>query len=449
MDWWLDARLGISFHWGLYSIPARGEWVRSSERLTIEQYQAYFDQFNPDRYDARSWARLAKHAGMKYAILTTKHHDGFCLFDSQLTDYKVTRSAAGRDLVHEFVQAFRNEGIRVGLYYSLVDWHHPDYPAYGDRQHPMRHDPAYHNRLHQWSRYVQYLHGQVRELLSNYGRIDLLVFDFSYWDYVGEKWGATDLVRMIRQLQPEIVLNDRLTNSEQGSIKEADPAPWAGDFDTCELNTPMYATCNARGEILPWELWITHNNTWGYSSSDRAYKSASDILRTLVNCVSKAGNLTVNFSPTARGELPVESIRTLEGMGPWMQANGASIHGCGLVPFERPDWGRFTSDGRALYAHILEQPMGHLTLPGLRGKVRNPRLLATGAQAFLGDFWNPGVQKFGRPEDIFLNLHQPTAQTYIMPDAIDTVVAMDWVPGTEQTEEARRQTWQPGPRVPF
>ncbi len=449
MQWWLEARLGISFHWGVYSIPARGEWVRSNQRMSIEQYQTYVDSLNPDRYDAHTWAKLARQAGMKYAILTTKHHDGFCLFDSKLTDYKATRCPAGRDLVREYVDAFRDEGLRVGLYYSLVDWHHPDYPAYGDRQHPMRHDPSHKDRSHNWSGYVQYLHGQVRELLTHYGVIDLLIFDFSYWDFVGEKWGADDLVKMIRQLQPNIVLNDRLTNGYHGSIKEANPAPWAGDFDTCELNTPTAPTCNANGEIVPWDLWITHNNSWGYSSSDKAYKSSADIIRALVNCVSKSGNLTVNFSPTARGELPSESMRVLEEIGHWMSANGESIYGCGIADFERPDWGRFTSDGKTLYAHIMEQPMGNLTLPGLRGKVRRPRLLATGAEAFIRDFWNPGVQTFGQPNDIFFNLYQPTAHTYLMPDPIDTVVAMELVPENQQVEEARLQTWQPGPRVPF
>jgi alpha-L-fucosidase len=427
--WWTEGRFGCSFHWGLYSIPARGEWVRSAERLTIEQYQRYFDAFNPDRYDARAWARLLKQAGFKYAALTTKHHDGFCLFDSQLTQYKATNTPARRDLVREFVDAMRAEGLRVGLYYSLVDWHHADYPAWGDRQHPMREKTEYRDRAHDWSNYIRYFHGQVRELLTNYGKIDLMLFDFSYPPYLGEKWGASELVKMIRSIQPDIVLNDRLGTGQAGNIKEATPPAYAGDFDSCELNTPMFPITNAQGQRVPWDLWITHNNSWCYNGTDPAYKPADSIIRTLVNCVSKGGNLTFNLSPDARGQIPRQSVETLEEVGRWMSANGESIYGCGVAPFEQPDWGRFTmsNDGRRLYAHIMEQPMGHLTMPGLRGKIANPRIVATGAEAYLGDFWNSPVQSFGRAEDVFFGLHKPIHQTYILPDRIDTVVRFDLV----------------------
>jgi len=180
-DWFREARFGMFIHWGLYSIPARGEWVRSSEQMSIEDYQVYFDEFNPTQYNPREWARLAKAAGMKYAVLTAKHHDGFCLWDTQTTDYKATRTPAQRDLVREFLDAFRAEGLKVGLYYSLVDWYHPDYPAYGDRQHPMRNHPAFKDRKHTWNNYVDYMHQQVEELVSDYGKLDIMWFDFSYW----------------------------------------------------------------------------------------------------------------------------------------------------------------------------------------------------------------------------------------------------------------------------
>jgi alpha-L-fucosidase len=230
-------------------------------------------------------------------------------------------------------------------------------------------------------------------------------------------------------------VNDRLSNTPSGSIKDAQPPAYAGDFDTCELNTPHEPTCNARGQILPWELWITHSNAWCHSSKDQDFKSAASILRTLVNCVSKSGNLTLNFGPDARGNLPPHSIDVLNQIGDWMALNSASIHGCGLAALERPDWGRWTLNPRTgrLYAHIMEQPMGHLTLRGLRGRVRRPRVLATGADAFLTDYWNPGVQTFGRPDDIFLNLHQPVSYTYPMPDPIDTVVEFDTVPEPDQS----------------
>ena len=206
MAWYTSARFGMFIHWGLYAIPARGEWVRSDERIKKEDYMPYFYEFDPVDYNPRQWAKAAKEAGMKYAVLTAKHHEGFCLFDSQYTDFKSTNTKCGRDLVREFLEAFRAEGLRVGLYFSLLDWYHEDYPHYGDKHHPMRDDPAYSNEGRDFGRYVEYLHNQVRELCTNYGKLDLLWFDFSYENenavMRGEAWRATELVNMVRQLQP-------------------------------------------------------------------------------------------------------------------------------------------------------------------------------------------------------------------------------------------------------
>ena len=191
MAWWREARFGMFIHFGLYSIPARGEWVRSTEELTVEQYQPFFDEFDPYAFDARAWARMAREAGMRYVVLTAKHHDGFCLYDTQLSDYKVTNTPFGRDIVAEYVEACRAEGLKVGLYFSLIDWHHPDFPQYGDRQAPLRNDPvAGANEGKDWDRYLEFMHGQVREVCTNYGKLDLLWFDFSYDDMTGEKWGS-------------------------------------------------------------------------------------------------------------------------------------------------------------------------------------------------------------------------------------------------------------------
>lgn len=186
IQWFNHDRFGMFIHWGLYAIPARGEWVRSFERIPVEDYEKYFNSFNPVNYDPKAWAKAAKAAGMKYAVMTTKHHDGFCLFDSALTDYKATNTPAGRDLIREYADAFRAEGLKVGFYYSIIDWHHPDYPAYGDRQHPMRDNAEFKDRPQAFNRYLDYMHGQVKELLTNYGTIDVLWFDFSYEDMTGE-----------------------------------------------------------------------------------------------------------------------------------------------------------------------------------------------------------------------------------------------------------------------
>ena len=187
-EWFRNDRFGLFIHWGLYAIPAAGEWMMSTERMTVEEYAPYFDQFDPVDFDPKTWAKLAKEAGMRYAVLTAKHHDGFCLFDSKLTDFKATNTKAGRDLVREFLDAFRAEGLKVGLYYSLLDWHHPDFPKYADAKHPMRGNPAYRDEKIDFDRYLEYMHGQVKELVTGYGKLDIMWFDFSYENMTGETW---------------------------------------------------------------------------------------------------------------------------------------------------------------------------------------------------------------------------------------------------------------------
>ncbi|HEY0008498.1 MAG TPA: alpha-L-fucosidase [Tepidisphaeraceae bacterium] len=436
LDWWLNARFGMSLHWGLYSIPGRGEWIRSSERLTIEQCQPFFDTFSPDVGCCREWARLAREAGAQYVVLTAKHHDGFCLWDSALTDYKATNTLARRDLIREYVEALRAEGLRVGLYYSLVDWHHPDYgPVFGDRQHPLRHDP--HQRQldpsRDWSRYVQYMHGQVEELMSNYGTIDVLFFDFSYWDFAGEQWGATELMQKIRKVQPNVVVNDRLGSEE---IKSASPQPYVGDFDHAEQNIPRHPVVDAAGRRVPWEAWFTLTNSWCHSEGDQDYKSAATVVRALVNCVSKGGNLCLNIAPDGKGHLADKTIEIVSKVGKWLAANGESIYGCGPANLPKPDWGRYTlsRDGRRLFAHVLDQQIGHISLEGLRGWVEQPHVLSSNRPAMLIDYWNPGVQTFDAPDDVFLNTALPPQATWPLPDELDTVIRLDVV-----NDPAKRQ----------
>ena len=434
---WQRDRFGMSLHFGLYSVAARGEWVRSVEELHIEEYRHYFEAFNPDPGWAAEWARLAARAGARYAVLTTKHHDGFCLFDSALTSYKATNAAAGRDLVREWVDAVRAEGLKVGFYYSLVDWHHPDCPAAGDRQHPLRHkaDSPARNAQCDWNRYVAYLHGQVEELCTLYGRIDSLVFDFSYWEYTGEKWGATELLRKIRSLQPHCLVNDRLGNEPGKRV----PRPsFAGDYEQTEQNIPREGLRDDAGMPMPWEGWFTLNNSWCYSTTDHCWKTPTAVIRALVNCVSKNGNLLLNVSPDARGRVPAQARGILEELGRWLALNGESIYGAGASEFPKPEWGRYTQREGVLYAHLLDPVIGNITLHGLRGRVKNGRLPATGAEVLLCDFWNPGVQTFDGPEDIFFNFARPTSATYPLPDAHDTVVAFDLATDAEREAELRR-----------
>ena len=216
MEWYRDARFGMFIHWGLYAIPARGEWVRSTEQIPKEDYMKYFEEFNPVDFEPRKWAKAAKEAGMKYVVLTAKHHDGFCLFDSQYTNFKSTNTKCGRDLVAEYVDAVRAEGLKVGLSFSLLDWFHDDFPHYGDRNHPMRNNPAYKNDDRDFDRYLTYMHNQVREICTNYGKLDVLWFDFSYDTLRGEAWKATELINMVRKLQPDVIIDNRLEVSGEG-----------------------------------------------------------------------------------------------------------------------------------------------------------------------------------------------------------------------------------------
>ena len=237
--WFKEARFGMFIHFGLYAIPARGEWVRSTEEMSKEEYMKYFYEFNPVNYDPKAWAKAAKEAGMQYVVMTAKHHDGFCLFDSQYTDFKSTNTPIGRDLVKEFVEAVRGEGLKVGLYFTLLDWYHEDYPHYGDRIHPMRNNENEKNDHRDFNRYLDYMHKQIREICTNYGKLDLLWFDFSYDDMRGEKWRATELIDMVRTLQPGVIIDNRLEVSGEGygSLASGNPTPYHGDFVTPEQTT--------------------------------------------------------------------------------------------------------------------------------------------------------------------------------------------------------------------
>lgn len=423
--WFVHDRFGMFIHWGLYAIPARGEWVRSVERIDDETYQQYFREFNPTDFHPREWAKLAKRAGMKYAVLTAKHHDGFCLFDSSLTDFKSTNTPCGRDLVREFLDAFRAEGLKVGLYYSLLDWHHEDYPAYGDPFHPMRDNERYRRDPARLRNYIDYLHAQVHELVTQYGKLDILWFDFSYNHMSGETWRASELMQMIRSVQPNVIVDNRLdaSGSAVGSIFSAEPAPYCGDFASPEQIIPPSGLTNEIGDPIPWEACITLNGNWGYASADRSYKSARTIIRKLVECVSKNGNLLLNVGPTARGEIPSESAQILEEVGVWMRQNGESIYGCGQAAFPKPEWGRLTQRGHQLYAHVFEESVGPVNLPGLAGKIQRGRLLADGSEAHIGLPWNATLYK----SDAFFHLGPAGHNPAQLPDELDTVVRLELI----------------------
>lgn len=358
-QWFRDARFGMFIHWGLYAIPARGEWVKSIEKIPDEVYDRYFDEFNPTEFDPVFLAKTAKLAGMKYAVLTSKHHDGFCLFDSRYTDYKITNTKYKKDAIREFLDAFRAEGLKVGLYYSLLDWHHPDYPAFDDPYHPMRGNPEA-NQKRDFSKYLEYMHNQIKELVTQYGKLDLMWLDFSYDELKGEKWRATELVNMIRSFQPDILINNRLDAAADhfGGIMTDEPKVYSGDFACPELLMPPQGLHDDSGEAIPWEICASINESWGYNAQDKNFKDSTLIIKKLIEAVSKGGNFILNISPDAKGKLQTEAVETLKKVGEWLRTFGESIYGCDDALLPKPEWGRYTKKGNYIFAHVFERPLG-------------------------------------------------------------------------------------------
>ena len=417
VQWFREARFGMFIHWGLYSIPARGEWVRSDEQMPESEYMPYFDEFNPRDYNPRAWAKAAKEAGMQYVVLTAKHHDGFCLFDSQYTDFKSTNTKLGRDIVRDFVEAVRAEGLRVGLYFTLIDWHHPDYPHYGDRYHPMRNHPECSNENRDFNRYLEYMFNQAREICSNYGKLDLLWFDFSYDHMRGETWKATEFMEMVRSLQPNVIIDNRLEVSGEGfgSLHDCRPTPYHGDFVTPEKFIPPQGILDVEGNPMLWEVCATMNNNWGFNGTDPFYKPASMLIKKLVECVSKGGNMILNVGPDAQGNIPPQSQAILRDIGRWMHDNAESIYGCGRSELPRPEFGRITQKDKTLYFHMYENTMGPAPLLGLRAEdVAGIRLLSTGHEIPVSTSWVHSDY----PDIVFADLGPDP----VLPDPVDTVL---------------------------
>jgi alpha-L-fucosidase len=372
------------------------------------------DDFNPTDFDPKKWAKAAKAAGMKYAVLTAKHHDGFCMFDSKLTDYKASVKFNGRDIVREFLDAFRAEGLKVGLYYSLIDWHHPDYPNVGN--HPQRDEKEYAKRKFNWDNYLTYMHGQVEELVKNYGKIDIMWFDYSFDNYNSEKWKAKELLQMVHKYQPDIILDNRL-DINNGTATKGRMVSFLGDFETPEQGIPDAPLIDKYGNPIPWETCLTLNNNWGYAEFDKNWKSPELIVHCLVNCVSKNGNMLLNVGPDARGNIPDESLRILGEVGKWMDKNSESIYGCGAADLVKPDWGRYTQKGNAIYAHWMHPNLGEINAKGIGDKAKNVFLLSSGAELPYQKTWWGNTE----PGNFFINVGIPTDA----PGKIDTVIKIE------------------------
>jgi alpha-L-fucosidase len=347
LQWWRDAKFGMFIHWGLYSVVGRHEWVMENEGIPIREYEKLADRFVPKPNAARAWAALAKRAGMKYMVMTTKHHEGFCHFDSKLTDYCAPKRAANRDLVREYVDAARAEGLRVGFYYSLMDWHHPD----GAR---CETDEAARRR------FVDYIHGQIRELMTNYGKVDILWYDVS-WPLDAKGWESDRMNEMVFELQPDILVNNR---------NKLD-----GDFSTPEQRIQA-----EQGERA-WEACMTMNGSWGYHAADDAWKTPKEIVNNLITCARDGGNYLLNIGPTADGSIPQPSNEILSRVGEWMNTHGETIYGADRCASTRSNYANFTRKGRTLYVHVRYWPGETVTLGGLRNKVLAASLVGSGTPA--------------------------------------------------------------------
>jgi alpha-L-fucosidase len=374
LAWWTDARFGMFIHWGLYAQAARHEWVKKRERISDETYQKYFEIFNPDLFDPSEWAKKAKAAGMKYAVITSKHHEGFCMFESDYTDYDVMNTPYGQDIIKKWVDAFRAEGLGIGFYYSLIDWHHPEYTI--DRVHPQsantqeEYDEL--NKDRDMAVYREYLKNQVREILTQYGKIDILWLDFSFPGEFGkgyEDWGSVELIKMVRELQPGIIINDR------ADLKDY----WGGwDFTTPE-QFKVEKWPEVDGKKIPWETCQTFSGSWGYYRDEHTWKDKKQLLVLLIESVSKGGNLLLNVGPTARGTFDYRADKALNEMGEWMKYNSPSIYGCTQAPaeFDAPDNTLLTynPETNRLYIHLLDYPLQNFLLRGYKDKIKYAQFL--------------------------------------------------------------------------
>lgn len=370
--WWQQARFGMFIHWGLYSIPGRGEWMLYQEHISIKEYSKLADEFNPKDFHPEEWVALAKAAGMKYIIITTRHHDGFCLFDSKVSDFTAPKSAAGRDFIAEFVKACRDADMPFGFYYSLVDWRFPGTIPHGTREN----DSVY-------KKMVKQAHSQIRELLTNYGKVDILWYDM-LMPYDPVLWRSEELNAMVRKLQPDILINDR--------------AGVPGDFTTPENTVSAQAG--------PWESCYSMNRTWGYARYDLNYKSVNELLRLLASCASQNGNFLLNVAPDGNGRIPIETTKRLYSIGKWMKVNGKAIYGAGSSPVVAPNLGLETRVGDKVYLLVQRWPGSTVPFAWCGSRVKSAVLLATGDQARIEQkddrVWLHDLPEY--PPDPYLNV---------------------------------------------
>lgn len=361
IDWWQDAKFGMFIHWGIYAVPAGtykgktvgyGEWIMDQAKIPIPEYEQFAKQFNPPKFNAREWVRLAKDAGMKYLVITSKHHDGFSMFDTDVNDYNIVDATPyRRDPMKDLAVECRRQGVKLGFYYSIMDWHHPDANAKGV------------------DRYVPQMKAQLKELVTQYDPA-LLWFDGEWVDWWTQERGR-DLEAYLRSLKPSLVINNRIGKRRMND----------GDYETPEQEIPA----SAMGSGRLWETCMTINETWGYKKDDQNWKSTADLTRKLIDIASKGGNFLLNVGPTAEGIIPEPSVVRLREMGAWMRENGESIYGTTQSPYRRHHFdGRATVKGNTLYIHAFEWPKDGVTLPGMKTMPVAARGLESGKPVGMG-----------------------------------------------------------------
>jgi alpha-L-fucosidase len=366
MAWWRQSRFGMFIHWGLYAVPAGtwngkridgiGEWIMNTGKIPVADYEKLTAKFNPVKFDADKWVKVAKDAGMKYIVITSKHHDGFAMFHSKASPYNIYDATPfHRDPLAELAAACKKQGIRLGFYYSQAqDWHHPGGAAWGGHW-----DKAQDGDMTEYLRKIAV--PQVREILSNYGPVAVLWWD-TPCDMTKER---ADMLLPLLKLQPGIITNNRLGGG------------YEGDTETPEQEIPPTGFPGGRD----WETCMTMNDTWGYKSYDHNWKSTKMLLQNLIDIVSKGGNYLLNVGPTAEGLMPQASIERLKEVGEWMKTNGEAIYGTSASPFKKLPWGRCTQKPGKLYLHVFDWPKideGGLTVPGLKNRVKRAYLLGNG-----------------------------------------------------------------------
>ena len=397
--WFNQARYGMFIHWGPYSVGARGEWTANRELYSLPEYTAEFvEKFTAENYDPRAWVKLAKEAGMGYLVLTTRHHDGFCLWDTDTTDFKSTKIGAKRDLVRAFADAVREAGLKVGFYFSMADWFHPDYPGAHERDWPTGWPDETARQ-----RFVKFYHAQLEELMTRYGKVDILWYD----GCIPSPTEGTEINTRIKQLQPGILINNR----------NGDPH----DFHSCEQAIKPAPAGH------DWEACMTLNENWGFHAGDHQWKNARAVIRMLTETASNAGNLLLNVGPMADGTIPKPSVDILREAGDWLRRNPGWLHGSARSPYSWNMWGRSTVNGNRIYLHIFNGVGPQLRVADIGNRILSARYLDGGAPV-----------AFKQTKDLVVF----TGVTHPLKDPIATTIVIE-VEGTAQTTRTQTSFWIP------